>query len=179
VKKKLKTLLAMNSRNYISVFFSDEEPLLKAVRKLLASNETILDVRSPFPVHGLDKLLSIKRSRIPIVGFIFGALGATLAFSFMAWVFTVSYPLIIGGKPYFAVPSFIPITFECTVLFAGISMVAAMLIRSRLKPDIRFEPVDEKITDDLFVVLIDSANGKTTLEKIRSTLSDIHTVEIR
>jgi hypothetical protein len=58
-------------------------------------------------------------------------------------------------------------------------MVAAMLIRSRLKPDIRFVPVDEKFTDDLFVVLIDSANGKTTLEKIRSALSDIQTVEIR
>lgn len=169
----------MNNRNYISIIFSDEEPLLRAVRKLLASNEIILDVRSPFPVHGLDKLLSIKRSRIPVGGFIFGALGATIAFSFMTWVFTVSYPLIIGGKPFFAAPSFIPITFECTVLFAGISMFAALLIRSKLKPDISFVPVDENITDDMFVVLIDSANGKTTLEKIKSTLSDIQTIEIR
>jgi hypothetical protein len=169
----------MNNRNYISVFLSDEEFLLQAVRKLLADRETILDIRSPFPVHGLDKLLSIKRSRIPVGGFIFGALGATLAFSFMAWVFTVSYPLIIGGKPFFAVPSFIPITFECTVLFAGIAMAAALLIRSKLKPDILFEPLDDKITDDVFVILIEATDGRTTLEKIKSTLSDIRTIDIR
>jgi hypothetical protein len=170
---------AMNDRNYIYISFSDEEPLLQAVRKLLASNETILDVRSPFPVHGLEKLLSIKRSRIPVGGFILGALGAIFAFSFMAWVFTVSYPLIIGGKPFFSVPTFIPITFEVTVLFTGISMATALLVRSKLKPDIRFEPVDEKITDDMFVILIDSTGGKTSLEKIRSILSDIQTIEIR
>lgn len=169
----------MNDRNYISIFFSDEEPLILAVKKLLAGNEIILDVRTPFPVHGLEKLLSIKRSRIPVGGFIFGALGAVLAFSFMAWVSTVSYPLISGGKPFFAVPSFIPITFECTVLFAGISMVAALLIRSNLSPDIRFVPLSESITDDMFVILIDSAGGKTTLEKIKATLSDIQVIEIR
>jgi hypothetical protein len=169
----------MNNDNYISIFFSDEEPLMKAIQKLQASNEIILDVRSPFPVHGLDRLLSIKRSRIPVGGFIFGALGAVLAFSFMAWVFTVSYPLIIGGKPFFAVPSFIPITFECTVLFSGISMVAALLVRSKLRPDIRFVPLSESITDDMFVILIDSAGGRTTMEKLKSTLSGIQTIEFR
>jgi hypothetical protein len=169
----------MNDRNYISIFFSDEEPLILAVKKLLADNEIILDVRTPFPVHGLEKLLSIKRSRIPVGGFIFGALGAVLAFSFMAWVFTVSYPLIIGGKPFFAVPSFIPITFECTVLFSGISMVAALLVRSKLSPDIRFVPLSESITDDMFVILIDSAGGRTTMEKLKSTLSGIQTIEFR
>jgi hypothetical protein len=152
---------------------------MKAIQKLQASNEIILDVRSPFPVHGLDRLLSIKRSRIPVGGFIFGALGAVLAFSFMAWVFTVSYPLIIGGKPFFAVPSFIPITFECTVLFSGISMVAALLVRSKLSPDIRFVPLSESITDDMFVILIDSAGGRTTMEKLKSTLSGIQTIEFR
>jgi hypothetical protein len=168
----------MNDRNYISVSFDDERPLLQAVRKLLENNEIIIDVRSPFPVHGLDKLLSMKRTRIPIGGFIFGALGAILAFSFMAWVFTVSYPLIIGGKPNFAVPSFIPITFEMTVLFSGLAMVAAFLIKSKLKPDIYFEPIDNRITDSTFLILVDSENGKTTVEKIKSILSDIQTIEI-
>jgi hypothetical protein len=169
--------MAMN-RNYISVSLDDEKQLLRAVNKLLENSEIILDVLTPFPVHGLERLLSIKRSRIPVGGFFLGALGAILAFTFMTWVFTVSYPLIIGGKPFFAIPSFIPITFECTVLFAGISMAAALLIRSRLKPDIRFVPLDDRITDDIFVILIDSAGGKTTPEKIKTTLSDIHIVSI-
>ena len=169
----------MRNRNYISIYFDDEVPLLQAVRKLRESNEIITDVLSPFPVHGLDEALSIKRSRIPVVGFIFGAIGAILDFGFQAWVFTVSYPLIIGGKPFFAAPAFIPITFEVTVLFAGLSMVAAMLIRSKLKPDIRFVPVDKRITDDRFVILVEAADAKTTLERVTSVLSGIQTIEIR
>ena len=169
----------MRNRNYISIFFDDEVPLLQAVRKLRESNEIITDVLSPFPVHGLDEALSIKRSRIPVVGFIFGAIGAILAFGFQAWVFTVSYPLIIGGKPFFAAPAFIPITFEVTVLFAGLSMVAAMLIRSKFKPDIRFVPIDKRITDDRFVILVEAADAKTTLMRVKSVLSGIQTIEIR
>src|ERR1035437_418837 len=153
----------MRKRNNIIISFDDEVPLLQAVRKLRDSKEIIADVLSPFPVHGLDEAMSIKRSRIPVVGFIFGALGAILAFGFQAWVFTVSYPLIIGGKPFFSVPTFIPITFEVTVLFAGLSMVAALLIRSKLKPDIRFVPVDERITDDRFVILLDAPDEEITL----------------
>jgi hypothetical protein len=168
----------MIKRNYISVYFDDEVPMLQAVRKLLENKETILDVLSPFPVHGLDNALAIKRSRIPVVGFIFGALGAILAFGFQAWVFTVSYPLIIGGKPFFSVPTFIPITFEVTVLFGGLAMVAAFLFRSKLKPELEFETIDENITDGLFVILIDSAEGKTTLESIKSALSGIQTIKI-
>jgi len=169
----------MENKRYISVYFDDEVPLLQAVRKLIEKKETILDVMTPFPVHGLDKTLSMKRSRIPLVGFIFGALGAILGFGFQAWVFTVSYPLVIGGKPFFAVPSFIPVTFECTVLFAAIAMVTAMLIKSKLKPDKSFVAFDERISDDVFVILIDNENGKTTPENIKSTLAGIQTVEIK
>ena len=169
----------MSKRNYISIIFDDEGPLLEAVRKLRKSNETIIDVLSPFPVHGLDDALSIKRTKIPIGGFILGLLGTITAFGFQTWVFTVSYPLIIGGKPFFAAPSFIPITFEITVLFGGVAMVAALLIRSRLKPDIRFDPVDERATDDRFVILIEPGDESTKIERVRSVLSDIQTVEIR
>jgi hypothetical protein len=169
----------MNKRNYIIVSFNDEAPMLAAVRKLRENNETILDVLSPFPVHGLDEALSMKRSRIPVVGFVFGLLGAILAFGFQAWVFTVSYPLIIGGKPFFTAPAFIPITFECTVLFSGLAMAAVLLIKSGLKPDISFTAVDENITDDRFIILVDAENEITSVGKIRSVLTGIETIEIR
>lgn len=169
----------MSNKKYIAISFDDEVPLLQAVKKLRDSKETIMDVMSPFPVHGMDEALSIKRSRIPVVGFIFGAVGAALAFIFQAWVFTVSYPLIIGGKPFFSVPTFVPITFEVTVLFAGLSMVAALLIRSRLKPEITFTPVDERITDDRFVILVDASDDETSLTRVKTILSGIHTLEIK
>lgn len=168
----------MNKGNYISVFFHDERPLLEAVKRLQKNNETIVDVLTPFPVHGIDKALSMKRTRIPVGGFVFGALGAFLAFGFQTWVFTVDYPLIIGGKPYFAAPAFIPITFEMTVLFGGLAMAAAFLIKSGLKPEIEFKPIDERIMDDRFVILVDSTRGKTTAEKVRSSLEGIEVVNI-
>ncbi len=167
------------SKKYISIIFDDEVPLLEAVRKLTISKETIVDVLSPFPVHGLDDALSIKRTKIPVGGFILGLLGTITAFGFQTWVFTVSYPLIIGGKPFFAAPSFIPITFEITVLFGGVSMVAALLIRSKLKPDIRFDPPIKRVTDDLFVILIETGDEATKVERIGTALSGIPTVEIR
>jgi hypothetical protein len=169
----------MSNRNIISVYFDDEVPLLHAVKLLKDNKEIIRDVQSPFPVHGLDEALEIRRTRIPVVGFIFGALGALLAFGFQAWVFTVSYPLIIGGKPFFSVPTFIPITFECTVLFSGLAMVAALLIRSRLKPEIIFTPIDERITDDRFVILVEAKDEAASLERVRSLLTGIQTIEIR
>ena len=169
----------MSKLHNIFISFDDEVPMLEAVRLLRANKELIIDVLSPFPVHGLDEALSIKRSRIPVGGFIFGALGAILAFGFQAWVFTVSYPLIIGGKPFFSVPTFIPITFEVTILFAGLSMVAALLIRSKLKPDIRFKALDERITDDKFVILVNINDDQTALQRITTLLSGIKTLEIR
>jgi hypothetical protein len=168
----------MSESKPIKISFDDEVPLLQAVKKLLKNKVIIRDVLSPFPVHGLDEALSMKRTRIPVVGFIFGALGATLAFVFQAWVFTVSYPLIIGGKPFFSVPSFVPITFEVTVLFSGLAMAAALFIRSRLKPEITFKPVDARITNDRFVILVDTS-GDTSLELVKSILSGIQTVEIK
>ena len=80
----------MENKNYISVIFDDEEPLLKAVAKIRESNQKILDVFTPFPVHGLDRALGMKRSRIPIVGFICGAIGGLFGFLFQAWVFAVA-----------------------------------------------------------------------------------------
>lgn len=169
----------MSEKKYISVSFDDEVPMLQAVKKLRENKEIINDVLSPFPVHGLDEALGEKRTRIPVVGFIFGVLGAITAFGFQTWVFTVSYPLIIGGKPFFSAPAFIPITFELTVLFSGLAMVAALLIRSHLKPEITFNPIDDRITDDHFVILVSAPDEEATRNRIKSLLSGIQNKEIR
>jgi len=107
----------MENNNIISVHFDDEKPLLQAIHKIRESKQNIIDVLTPFPVHGMEKALGMKRTRLARVAFISGAIGGVLGFSFQAWVFTIDYPLIFGGKPFLSVPSFIPITFECTVLF--------------------------------------------------------------
>lgn len=103
--------------------YNDEEVLLHAVKKAKEDHLDIMDVYSPFPVHGLDNILGLTESRIHIAGFIYGLIGCLTAFLFMTWVFTRDWPIIFGGKPYFSALSFIPITFEVTVLFASVGMV--------------------------------------------------------
>jgi len=142
-------------RRYISAYFEDEENLLRATRELRAQNVSIQDVLTPFPVHGLDTALGYKRSNLPTVAFICGGIGLAIAFGFQTWAFTVDYPLFIGGKPHFAIPSFIPITFELTVLFAAFGMAIAFFIRSKLGPGASNLIHDERSTNDRFVIIVD------------------------
>ena len=158
-------------RRYISAYFEDEENLLRATKDLRAKQVSIQDVLTPFPIHGLDPILGFKRSRIPTVGFISGAIGAIVAFGFQAWVFIVDYPIIIGGKPQFAIPSFIPITFELTVLFAAFGMVFAFLIRSKLGPGANNPIHDERITDDRFVIIVDLNEAGSQDEMVKEILA--------
>ena len=169
----------MENKQYITVIFDDEVPLLQAVERIQEKNKRIIDVLTPFPIHGLDKALRMKRTRIPVGGFICGAAGGLLGFLFQAWIFTIDYPLVFGGKPYLSVPSFIPVTFELTVLFTAVGVVGALLIRSRLKPTKKFEPINDRITDDRFVILVDAdENMDSTRNSLKSLLSGIPTVEI-
>ena len=102
--------------------YDDEEILLDAVKEANKDHLDIMDVYTPFPVHGLDPLLGLEESRLHIAGFVYGALGTLTAFLGMTWVFTRDWPIIFGGKPYWSVPAFIPITFELTVLFASVGI---------------------------------------------------------
>jgi len=160
--------------SYFTAYFPDEEALLKGVREIKEKGLQIVDVLTPFPVHGLDKLLGLHRSRLTRVAFAGGAVGALLAFVFQWWIFTVDYPLNFGGKPFFSVPSFIPITFEMTVLFAAFSMVAAFLISNKLTPSANPALHDERITDDHFLVVVgvNENSSDEHLREIEQALSD-------
>lgn len=169
----------MKNKKYISVVFDDEVPLLEAVYKIQENDQHILDVLSPFPVHGLDKALKMKRTKIPLVGLICGAIGGLFGFLAQAWIFAVDYPLVFGGKPYLSVPSFIPVTFELTVLFTAIGVVSALFIRSRFFPRKKFDPIHDRITDDRFVILVDATeNEESTRSGLKSVLRGISIIEI-
>ncbi|MGQ7870858.1 DUF3341 domain-containing protein [Sunxiuqinia sp. sy24] len=140
---------------YVTAYYLDEEDLLKGIGKIKADGLKVLDVLTPFPVHGLDKALNIRRSRLTRVAFIGGAVGAVVGFGFQAWVFTIDYPLNIGGKPFFAVPSFMPVAFELTVLFSAFAMVIAFFVSNKLGPGAKTVIHDERATDDRFLVIIE------------------------
>ena len=130
--------------------YNDEDELLTAIYKANEKHFEIMDVFTPFPVHGLDDALGLKESRLHQAGFVYGAIGALFGFLFMTWVFTRDWPIIFGGKPYFSAPAFIPITFELTVLFASVGMVVTFYTICGMWPGATNPTLDDRITDDKF-----------------------------
>ncbi len=152
--------------------YDDEEILLKAVQQAKDEHLDIMDVYTPFPVHGLDPILGLSESRLHIAGFIYGALGTLTAFLFMTWVFTRDWPIIFGGKPYWSVPAFIPITFELTVLFASIGMVVSFYTVCGMAPGKVIPTLDDRITDDKFCIAFNTNDSEESeVEKIKKFLS--------
>ena len=139
--------------------YGDEEVLLSAVKEARERHYDIQDVYSPFPVHGLDPLLGLAESRLHIAGFVFGAIGTLTAFLGMTWIFTKDWPIIFGGKPYWSVPAFIPITFELTVLFASIGMVVSFYVVSGLGPGVKSKLLDRRLTDDKFCISFENSEN--------------------
>ncbi|MBK8625839.1 MAG: DUF3341 domain-containing protein [Saprospiraceae bacterium] len=150
----------MSKNNHTEVIYglyNDEEDLLRAVKLAKKDHLEIYDVYTPFPVHGLDPILGLEESRLHQAGFIYGALGTLTAFLGMSWVFTKDWPNIFGGKPYWSVPAFIPITFELTVLFAAVGMTVTFYVINGLGPGVVNNHLDDRITDDKFCIAFDKS----------------------
>lgn len=156
--------------------YDDETDLIDAVRLANKDHLDIYNVYTPFPVHGLDPVLGLEESRLHIAGFIYGSLGTLTAFLGMTWIFTKDWPIIFGGKPYWSVPAFIPITFELTVLFAAIGMVVTFYVINGLGPGVNNEILHDRITDDKFCIAFDThevAEGDATSFLERTGASEI------
>ena len=153
------------NKHFITGVYSDEDVLLKAIPALRAKGVKIHEVFSPYPVHGLDDALGYRRSRLPQAAFMFGALGTSLALLMQFWMMGADWPMIIGGKNFAALPPFIPVTFELTVLLSALGMVGTFMIVSDLKPYKKPRIFDPRITDDKMVIAIDMAlNPKSVAE---------------
>jgi len=151
------------SKEVLFGLYDDETELLSAIKQANSDHLDIMDVFTPFPVHGLDPLLGLAESRLHIAGFVYGAIGTLTAFLFMTWVFTRDWPIIFGGKPYFSSPAFIPITFELTVLFASIGMVVTFYTVCGLGPGVTNPTLHDRITDDKFCIAFNT-NGYSSEE---------------
>lgn len=147
-------------KNYMIGVYDDDDVLLSAISKIRASGAKILEAFTPFPVHGIDPALGIKRSRLPQVAFMGGATGFTCALGFMTYTLGYDWPMNIGGKAHFPFPSFIPISFEMTVLFSALGMVGTFLAASGLGPGSQKTIFDPRVTDDKFILVFDLDKNK-------------------
>lgn len=142
--------------------FADEARFLGAARACRELGLEIVDARSPHPVHGLDDIAGFRRTRLPAATLAFGALGFALATWFQVWSSAQDWPIDVGGKPWNSMPAFLPITFEMTVLFAGLATVVALLVRSRLLPGRVPSLASLRTTDDRYAILVASRPGAHT-----------------
>ena len=153
--------------------YDDEEVLLTAVKEIRSKDIDIKEVYSPFPIHGLDHALGLKRTRLAIAAFFYGALGCIFAFAMTYYIMIIDWPMNIGGKPSFAyylnMPAFVPILFEMTVFFAAHLMVITYFFRSKLFPGQTASNPDVRTTDDKFLMEIESDNDKSISDLMKKT----------
>lgn len=172
----------MPLKKFVVGNFYDEQVLFPAVKAVRKAGHKIHDVYTPFPIHGLDAAMGLRDTSLHTAGFIYGITGTTVAFSFITWVFTTDWPMNIGGKPFFALPAWIPIMFELTVLFAAVGMVLTFCYLCQLAPFVKKDHFDLRATDDTFVMALeitDKTNEAEVLEFLRSLGADNVRTEVK
>jgi hypothetical protein len=112
--------------------FTDADAVVEAARKTHAAGYRRIDAYSPFPVEGLSEALGFHDHWVPLIVLIGGICGALTGFGLLLYCLAISYPLNVGGRPLYGWPHYMPITFECTVLFAALSGVFGMLMLNGL-----------------------------------------------
>lgn len=165
--------------NLVVATFSDSQKLMHAVTAVQAENYRIYDVYSPYPIHGLDEAMHLRRSRLPWVTFLVGLTGVTLALTFQFYTSVLDWPLNVGGKPDNSTLAFIPISFELTVLLGGLSTVAALFLRSRLFPGKKPMLVDEGVTNDTFAIALRIRESSFDLRRLREILKQSGARDVR
>jgi hypothetical protein len=153
----------IDNKNLVRAIFTDDDTVLSAVKILREKGMKIKEVYSPFPIHGLDKAMGLKDTRIAMASFMYGLFGLTVAITLTAYTMNFDWPQNIGGKPSMTwganMPAFVPILFELTVFFAAHLMVWTFMVINKLYPGAEPQNPDPRTTDDHFMIELYSSKG--------------------
>ena len=162
-----------SNKHFVVGVFNDQDVLLDAVKTIRGKGVNIHEVYNPYPVHHLEGALGYKRSYMPKAAFMFGALGTTCAITMQTWMMGFDWPMIIGGKPAIAIPDFVPVSFEMTVLFAAFGMAFTFFISQGLKPHAVPRIFDRRATDDKHIMAIDLAKNNMSEAELKELLKEV------
>ncbi|HVZ25513.1 MAG TPA: DUF3341 domain-containing protein [Sediminibacterium sp.] len=166
----------MAKKKFVVGCFDDEAKLFPAVKKVRTAGYKIHDVYTPFAVHGLDHAIGLRETSLHTAGFIYGITGTSTALGCISWILAKDWPLNFGGKPHFALPAWIPITFELTVLFSAVGMVWTFCYLCQIAPFVKKHHFHARATDDLFVMVIECTD-KTNTDDLQALLNSHGAVE--
>lgn len=152
--------------------FPKVDDLLRAVRKARRELFRVYDVFAPFPIHGLDEAMGIRRTRLPKITMAAGLTGLATALTLQFYTNILDWPLNVGGKPDNSTLAFVPISFELTVLFSGLVTVAAFLLRARLYPGKKPWLVTPGATDDVIALVLRKPADDESYRRALALLKD-------
>lgn len=150
--------------------FETGNAILAACREARRRGLAVHDAHVPFPVHGLDEAMGLRPSRMPLVCLAFGLLGGLGMLAFQSWAFTADWPLDVGGKPHFAWPAFVPVTFESTVLLAGLGSVSVFFLFRGLLPGRGVRRHEIPASGHRFVLVLEDYGARFTDAEVEGFL---------
>lgn len=156
--------------------FDTPSDLVAAARRTHEEGYQKVDAYTPFPVEGLAEEIGFTKNGVPLVVLVGGILGGLSGYALQYWVSAISYPVNVGGRPYHSWPAFIVVTFEMTILFAGLAAVFGMLALNGLP--MPYHPVFNVprfafATKDRFFLIIFSSDPKYSSESTRQFLETL------
>lgn len=167
----------MSSNRGVIGLFADPHELMEGATAVRKAHFHGLDAFTPYPVHGIDKILGIKKSWISVVTLCFAVFGCFAGLYLQIWTSSVDWPLNIGGKPMNSVPAFIPITFEMTILFGGIATFLAALTFCGLLRG-KKAIADPRVSSDAFALWVPTTEAQQ-IEKVQGLLKEHGAYEVR
>lgn len=161
--------------------FEHPQDLLAAAEGAYETGYRKMDAYSPLPIHGLAAAIGFPRTNLSYIVFACGVLGAIAGYSLQYWIHVIDFPINIGGRPLHSGPSFIPVTFELTILFASLGAVFSMLGLNKLP--MPYHPVFnapnfERASQDRFFLCIETEDPQFDLEKTHAFLDGLNPQEV-
>jgi len=161
--------------------FDDVNHAILAARRTYAAGYRKLDAYSPFPVEELSEAIGFHKNGVALVCLVGGLLGCSAAYTLQWWINTISYPVNIGGRPFHSWPSFVIVSFEMTILFAGLSAVFGMLALNGLP--MPYHPVFnvprfELASKDRFFLVIFSTDRNYDPIRTRQFLEGLNAISV-
>jgi len=153
--------------------FDNPSALYHACEQVRDAGFSQWDALTPFPIHGLDAAMGMRRSKVPRFSLAGGLTGFATGMSFIWWANSWEYPLIVGGKPYFSPMFAFPVSYELTILFTAFATIGGMFFLNKLP--MHYHPVMKapqfvRAMDDRFYIVIEANDPKFNPARTRALL---------